>query len=412
MRIDTSISGEIWLVSRFDFLECSKLKEQGTESVSNRILHIVSINHATNDASVALLPTLFPIILSIFKISLFELGVLVAAMYLTNVICQPITGLYSERFEARMLLPLGIGIIVVSMVFLVFAFNFPTLLFSAVMLRVGSSFFHPVGISTISRAYSGDRLDKTMGFQSAFGNFGIFVVFLIAAPIYYAFGWSTPFLIFALLDSAVIIITIFGLSGTSTLQSKSRGRRKIYVSLPVFFLATTFISGATNAMVVNYGNILLEQNGFSVPQADLLIAVWIGFSFLGAFYTGALTKRFTRVRLIVGAYLLAAFSVLFFSLLSGSALISAFALAINGFSIAVTYPAIYSELSSYLGPSSEKKGPAYGMIFSSQIIGSAVMGFFAGYISGMFGLVFAFEVATALLIGAAVVSSLRRPKMI
>ncbi len=382
------------------------MKEKSAEDTSNRILYLISLNHATNDASVALLPTLYPIILTLFKISLFDLGILVASMYVTNAVCQPITGLYSERFEPRILLPLGIGLIAVSIAFLIFSTNFPMLLFSAVVLRIGSSFFHPVGISTISRSHSGEKLDKSMGFQSAFGSLGIFIVFLVGAPIYFRFGWSAPFLVFAALAVSVVLITIAKLgkaesSSGQTLSESHRLDRRFLISLPTFFLVSTFISGGANAVIINYGNILLEKNNFTVSQADLLIAAWIGCSFFGAFYTGAMTRRFTRANLLISAYLIVSVSTASFAFFAGNAPISIVSLFANGFALSVTYPAIYSELTLFLGPNSQKRGAAFGMIFSTQIIGSAVLGFFTGFISGIFGLRVPFEITSLLLIVAA-----------
>ncbi len=391
----------------------ARVSEESAAGRSNRTLYLISLNHATNDASVALLPTLFPVILSLFKISLFAIGILVAAMYATNVICQPITGHYSERFEPRTLLPLGIGLMAISMVMLIFSTSFPALFFSAVVLRIGSSFFHPVGISTISKSYSGERLDKSMGFQSAFGNFGIFGVFLVGAAIYFRFGWSAPFLLFAALDALVAFITMTKLGklqSVSKQASSPKLSRRFLVSLPAFFLLSTFISGGANAVIINYGNILLEQSRFSTTQADLLIAGWIGFAFIGAFYTGANTRRLSRKKVLISAYLLASISTLSFSLFTASFAIALVSLFANGFAIAVTYPTIYSELSSFLGPGSDRTGAAFGLIFSSQIIGSAVMGFFTGYVSEIFGLRFPFQITSFLLVVAALTTFLWKRK--
>jgi MFS family permease len=392
------------------------LKEENSGKVPNRILYVVSLNHATNDATVALLPTLFPVVLSLFKISLFQLGILVALMYLTNVVCQLITGHYSEKFEPRILLPLGISIMALSMVFLILSSSFEELLFSGILLRLGSSFFHPVGVSTISRTYSGEQLDSSMGFQSAFGNFGIFIVFLITAPIYYAFGWSAPFLLFLILDLLVVAITMLKLGKVQKSKkevTEPQGKRGNFLSLlPSFFVVSTFITGGASAIVTNYGNVLLER-AFNVTDADLLIGVWIGCSFFGALYTGRLTRVISRSKLLVSVYSFSCVSMLALALAPGSLLIVGPSLVLNGFSLAMTYPIIYSELSSFLGDKSDKKGSAFGMIFSTQIIGSSVIGFVSGYISGIFGLSFPFEIVSALLFVAAIYTTfwIRRPTL-
>jgi len=165
-------------------------------SYSNRILYVVSLNHAVNDGSVYLLSSLFPVVLGLFNISVFQVGIIVALGYLVNILFQPVVGHYSEGRDPGRILAIGISVIIVSMISFVFATGFLSLLASVILLRLGSSFFHPVGISTISKSYSGPRLQKSMGFQSAFGNVGAFLVllplvFLFSLPFFNAVGFST-----------------------------------------------------------------------------------------------------------------------------------------------------------------------------------------------------------------------------
>src|SRR5260370_37690378 len=177
-------------------------------SSSNRILYVVSLNHATNDGSVYLLSSLFPIVLALFNISVFQVGIIVALGYLVNILFQPVVGHYSERRDPGRLLAIGISIITVSVISFVFATGFLSLLASVILLRLGSSFFHPIGISTVSKSYGGPRLQKSMGFQSAFGNLGVLLGFLTSAPLYLALGWGAPFVVFAAWTLADIVLTL------------------------------------------------------------------------------------------------------------------------------------------------------------------------------------------------------------
>src|SRR5205809_4745707 len=182
-------------------------------SSSNRILYLVSLNHATNDGSVYLLSSLFPIVLALFNISVFQVGIIVALGYMVNILFQPVVGHYSEGREPGRLLAIGISVITVSVISFVFATGFLSLLASVILLRLGSSFFHPVGISTISKSYGGPRLQKSMGFQSAFGNVGVLLVFLTSAPLYLAVGWRPTFVVFAVWTLADVILTLTFLRG-------------------------------------------------------------------------------------------------------------------------------------------------------------------------------------------------------
>src|SRR5260370_23137882 len=176
-------------------------------SSSNRILYVVSLNQASNDGSVYLLSSLFPIVLGLFNISVFQVGIIVALGYLVNILFQPVVGHYSEGRDPGRLLAIGLSIITVSVISFVFATGFLSLLDSVILLRLGSSFFHPVGISTISKSYSGPRLQKSMGFQSAFGNLGVLLVFLTSAPLYLAVGLRATFVVFAVWTLADVVLT-------------------------------------------------------------------------------------------------------------------------------------------------------------------------------------------------------------
>src|SRR5436309_3423488 len=90
-------------------------------SSSNRILYLVSLNHATNDGSVYLLSSLFPIVLALFNISVFQVGIIVALGYMVNILFEPVVGHYSEGRESGRLLAIGISVITVSVIFFVLA---------------------------------------------------------------------------------------------------------------------------------------------------------------------------------------------------------------------------------------------------------------------------------------------------
>jgi MFS transporter, FSR family, fosmidomycin resistance protein len=374
--------------------------------LSRKALYVISLVHATNDSSTSVVPALLPVILLQYNVSFFDIGVLVAAGYLANIIGQPITGRFSERLEPRVLLVTGIAVIAASMVLLIFSSSFALLLGSFILLRAGSSVYHPVGVSAVSRKYPGSLLDTSMGFQSAFGNLGIFVAFLVTAPIYLSLGWKAPFEVFAVFDFAVALITFFMLEDIprsnapqeAGKQEPRETRKGFRLDIPILFIVAATISGASFSVIFNYGNILLEHSNFSVASADFLIAIWIGVSFIGAFYTGALTRIFTRYRLITLSYFIASISTFLFALFPSSVALVVACLLLFGLGESITYPAIYAGLAAFLGSKKQRTGTSFGILFSAQIIGSGVMGLLSGYLSEIYGLALPFEIAAALLL--------------
>jgi FSR family fosmidomycin resistance protein-like MFS transporter len=387
----------------------------------SRILYVVSANHAINDGSTALIATLFPVLFLDLKFPLFQIGIIVAVGYLMNVVCQPIAGHYSERFEPRILLSLGIALIAASMFVFAVSSGFASILASVVVLRVGSSVFHPVGASAVSRAFAASRLDGPMGFESAFGNLGILLVFLVSAPLYIFLGWRSLFLVFATVDLLVVAVTLVALRGSRLVSGNSeskdetapgkdgggvrRGGLERVVGLPLFFIATMLISGGSYAVVVNYGNSLLAQHNFGILEANLIISAWIGSAFIGALVTGRLTRVVSRLKLLTASYSVAAVSILVFALFPGASAVALGSLVVNGFFLSASYPMIYSELSAFLGGrSGSRRGPLFGLLFSAQIIGSVILGFLGGYLAEFFPLTFSFELVAVLLIFGSVAS--------
>jgi MFS transporter, FSR family, fosmidomycin resistance protein len=375
-------------------------------ATSNRILYVVSLNHATNDGSVYLLSSLFPIVLALFNISVFQVGIIVALGYLVNILFQPVVGHYSEGRDPARLLAIGISVITVSVVSFVFATGFLSLLASVILLRLGSSFFHPVGISTISKSYSGARLQKSMGFQSAFGNFGVLLVFLTSAPLYLAVGWRATFVVFAVWTLADVVLTLTILSWRHSVvpnstQTSSNSQPKTRRTIPLFFVVTAFISGGTYAVILNFANIFLGTRAhLDVSQANLIVSAFIAFASLGAIATGGWTRFVPTNVLLAISYLIASFSVATFTVLSANAILATITLLVTGFSISATYPLTYTELSRYLGSVSQQSGRSFGVLSSGQTIGASILGLASGYVSQFLGLEVSFgTVALLALVG-------------
>ncbi len=376
-------------------------------SSSNRILYLVSLNHATNDGSVYLLSSLFPIVLALFNISVFQVGIIVALGYLVNILFQPVVGHYSEGRDPGKLLAIGISIIAVSVISFVFATDFLSLLASVILLRLGSSFFHPVGISTISKSYGGRRLQKSMGFQSAFGNVGVLLVFLTSAPLYLEVGWRATFVVFAVWTLADVILTLTLLRGRHSAasddpQTPSSSKPQTKRTIPLFFVLAAFISGGSYAVILNFANIFLGTRAhLDVSQANLIVSAFIAFASLGAIATGGWTRFVPTNVLLAISYIIASGSIAAFTLLSGNAILATITLLATGFSISATYPLTYTELSRYLGSIGQQSGRSFGVLSSGQTIGASILGLASGYVSQFLSLEVSFGgVAILALIGS------------
>lgn len=369
---------------------------------SHKTLYLVSLNHLVNDGSVYLLSSLFPVAVVVLGFTGLQLGVIVAVGYLISVVFQPLVGRYSEGRRPRDMLAVGILVVAAGAFSFVFASDFAAILLAVVILRLGSSFYHPVGVSAVSATYGGPQLDGAMGFQSAFGNLGILLVFLVSAPLYVAFGWKVVFVIFSLLGILVVAVTLsfFGSEGRGLrgVPKATHGLSKGPLGVPAFFLATMFLSGGAYAVVLNFANVFLQRGGEGVVSADAMVAAWIASAFVGAILVGRLTSKMERGLLLSSAYFVSAATVLLVATAFRDPALEVLALAVNGFALSATYPITYSALSDYLSERSAERGSSFGVIFSAQTVGGAVLGLLAGYFSGAFGFFDVFLILAGLLV--------------
>ena len=375
---------------------------------ARRQLYLVSQNHFVNDGSVYLLSSLFPVVVVLFGLSGRQLGVIVGGGYLVSVVGQLLVGRYSEGRRPKDMLTAGIAIVAVSVTSFIFASGFYSLLISVVALRVGSSFYHPVGVSAVSSIYGGPELDSAMGFQSAFGNLGILAVFLASAPIYVAFGWQAAFATFGAIGAIVISLTLsffgtFKKVQTGTAGAEGSGTTQAS-GVPAFFLSTMFLSGGAYAVVLNFSNLFLQQGGTGVVSADAIVAVWVASAFIGAMLVGRHTAKVERSLLLAAAYAISTVTAVLVVAAQHNIAVETAVLAANGFALSSTYPITYSLLSGHISGKPETGGRAFGAIFSAQTVGGAVLGLLSGYISDAFGLSVAFLLVACLLLLGGVLS--------
>ncbi len=389
----------------------------------------------------SLLPTLFPAAILLFGIDYVQLGVLVSAGYLANVVAQPLAGRFSDVIEPRKLLSVGIGIMGVSCAVIAYAPNYSLLLVGAILLRVGSSFYHPIANSVVSRTTdAGKSADRRMGIQSAFGDLGSLVIFSGAALLYSILGWKTPFLLFAAVDLVFSFVVYYLLgninseirrgirneskadpqqvvgieeientligSATTELSQRKSGPYKLPVS---FFFVASFIGAGAYAVILNFANSFLSHEFGSIVTADLLVSLWLAAFVAGDFACGELSKKVGRPRLILIAYGISAVLGIIFSIAVHNPIYATLALVGNGFALSLTFPLVYSELGSRTFNKIRERdlssGMMFGLLFTSQVLGSAILAYAAGVLSNQTGLSTPFLVAGALLAVIAVAGS-------
>jgi FSR family fosmidomycin resistance protein-like MFS transporter len=351
-----------------------------------RLLFVISYHHACNDGALIALVALLPILVDEMALTYTEIGLLGLGLLIT-VVVQLVVGRLTDRAFSRYLLEIGAALMALSFVLLLFVSDFIGLFMAVISMRVGASFYHPVGISWITREYTGPYLDTALGIQSGIGNFGVIASLATSGFLGEAFGWKAPCLIWALLNLAAVM---FGLAFTKRHPVPDRPRRveraisaRDTVSKIRRFTIPIAAGGALYSVTTYFGPVnLTTMHGWSAGEADLLFAVWLGVGTVSSYFYGAIRAKFGRATIVSVGYAVSALSLIALFLTASWYLVTP-VLVIYGAVLFLTYPALFAIVSETT--SAEERGTAFGVVFAAQLGGGAAMTYACGVVADTYG---------------------------
>lgn len=349
-----------------------------------RLLWIISFHHACNDGTLMALIALIPILVEEMDLSYKDVGLLGFGLLIT-VVVQYLVGRIADRSFSRYLLEVGAVLMGSSFILLLFVSDFTGLFLAVIAMRIGAAFYHPVGISWITRECAGEHLETALGVQSGVGNFGVIVALATSGFLGEVFDWKVPCMIWAGLNFAAV------LAGLLLIEERAVRARPLQQTTGIAPLRTfrkmaplviPIVTGGALYQVTSYfGPINLTQTAdWTAGRADLMFAVWIGVGTLTSYYYGLMSHRFGRQRLLAAGYLVSAASVLALALSTQWFLIGP-VLVIYGALLFMTYPALFSFLASVTEEG--ERGTAFGILFGFQLGGGAVMVYLCGVIADL-----------------------------
>lgn len=147
-----------------------------------RVLAAVSFCHLINDMVQSILPSIYPILKSSFRLDFGQIGLITLTFQITASLLQPFIGMFTDRRPMPYSLPIGMGCTMVGLVMLAYAPTFGLLLLAASLFGVGSAIFHPES-SRVARMASGGKHGFAQSFFQVGGNSGSAIGPLLAALI-------------------------------------------------------------------------------------------------------------------------------------------------------------------------------------------------------------------------------------
>ncbi|MGQ0797346.1 MAG: MFS transporter [Methanobacteriota archaeon] len=349
-----------------------------------RVLLANSIYHLTNDAAVTVMAGQITVLRNALQFGAFEIGLLSGVGLLVTAVFQIAFGAMSDRREPSRFLSSGIVLLGVGTILLAASTSWQMLLAIVALSRIGASFYHPVGIAWIGREFEGESLDRSMGFQSAFGDSGVILGLASAAVLGAGVAWQAPFVVWGVLNLAAVAI-VLAIVPRRRLPPPRPAARADYLGMARdvrLWLFPLGLGGASFVIFTSFGPPLLKDKfGFSDAASGIAIAVWILAGATVAFFFGRVSRRFGRFRTLVASYALLGIACVVGATVANEFLVLG-AFWTLGSALFVTYPALFSFVSE--ASHRELKGAAFGFIFSFQLLGGAVGSFAAGALAGAF----------------------------
>ena len=358
--------------------------------MKRRILFSASLFHAFNDASTVIVPMIFPLLFNqqfiVKKYS--HIGILSNLGLLATFLFQFVIANYAHKFEYRHLLLLSSFGISVSILLISLSVNFFSMLILYLLMRLFTSFYHPIGIATVSKAHPDQGLDFAMGIQSGSGNLGVFIAFISAGYLAQNFGWKMPLYVCAGV-SVLLGLSSYIAVRDITLRKKVQIRpdfsswvealKDIKIYIPGFIFG-----GACWGTTVYYAPSLFNHK-FEVPLGNtgVFLALWIGTGTVMTYFFGYLSKRTGREKLSFASLI---FSTVFLFILGTASVlgIAAVSLILFGAFLFLIYPAFQS----FVGKKVPDKNQvlAFSLVANIQMITGSIVVLISGFLSDRFGI--------------------------
>ena len=347
------------------------------------ILTAVSVCHMLNDMMQSLLPSIYPILKSTFKLDFGQVGLLSLTYQVVASLLQPFIGMFTDRRPVPFALAFGMCFTLAGVVMVAIVPTFGLLLIAAAVVGAGSAIFHPES-SRIARIASGGQHGFAQSFFQVGGNTGSAVGPLLAAFIVLPFGQRGVAWFSIAAAFGIVILYRVGrwrahhLSHATPLHQHVDGRHALsrarvmgaLAVLTALVFSKYFYLASLSSYYTFY---LITRFHVSVRSSQLHLFVFLGAAAVGTFLGGPIGDRLGPKYVIWGSIL----GVLPFTLMMPHA--NLFWTGILSVVIGVIIASAFSAIIVYAqdlmpGRVGLVSGIFFGLAFGMGGIGAAILG--------------------------------------
>jgi FSR family fosmidomycin resistance protein-like MFS transporter len=349
------------------------------------VLFAISFSHLLNDMMQSLIPAIYPNLKADFHLSFAQIGVITLVNQITASLLQPAVGYVSDLRPRPYSLATGMIATLIGLVVLSIANSYGVILFSVMLIGVGSAVFHPES-SRVARMASGGRHGLAQSLFQVGGNTGSAFGPLLAAALVVRYGQHSVAWAGALALIGICILYNVGtwykhhglarMRGARAHEDHGLPKSKIVTSM-VILLLLIFSKYFYLASITSYYTFyLIHTFHVSVQTAQVHLFIFLAAVAAGTLAGGPLGDKFGRKYVIWLSILgiLPFTLVLPYANLFWTSVLS----VVIGMVMASAFPAIVVYAQELLpGRVGMISGLFFGFSFGMGGIGAAVLGWLA-----------------------------------
>jgi FSR family fosmidomycin resistance protein-like MFS transporter len=269
--------------------------------------------HLLNDMMQSLVPALYPILKSSYRLTFSQVGLITLAFQFTASMLQPVVGLYTDRRPQPYSLTVGIALTLVGLLLMSRASTYPSILSAAMLIGMGSSIFHPEA-SRVARMAAGGRYGLAQSLFQVGGNIGSASGPLLAAFVVVPHGQASIawFSVSALI--AIFVLLLVGgwyartmparpsprvpaasLVSAAAPRRQALPRRKVIQAVAIL-VALLFSKNVYSASLGSYYTFyLIDKFHLPVQTAQFYLFAFLAGIVVGTLAGGAVGDRVGRI---------------------------------------------------------------------------------------------------------------------
>lgn len=290
------------------------------------IIILISLSHCLNDLLQGILPSIYPLLKQEFALSMAQVGLITFCYQVSASILQPLVGAYTDKHPKPYAQVVGMAFSALGIGLLSWANSYVLVLFSVILVGIGSSIFHPEA-SRIAFLASGGKRSFTQAVFQLGGNAGTALAPLLIILIVFTKKMVDGQLIeeshlerllwFVLFPAIAIVILFFIGSWRKKLLQQAQSFKKREIPVPdlthaqvrnsvIILMFLVFSKNFYTAGISNYFQFYtIKTFGFTNAQAQLYLFYYLGAAaagtLIGGFFGDKVGRKFIIWFSILGA---------------------------------------------------------------------------------------------------------------